>query len=72
VSELGKWAGFDGRERPMGIGTGRPHSKLTLAHMATRATLNRYQRMREMARLNPPTPATGGFPYYRKGQPCGR
>lgn len=68
-SRLAQYAGYDAMERQMGIGTGQPLNPVTLAIMASHATLNRYQRWRTAARFNPPTPATGGFPYFNRGRP---
>jgi hypothetical protein len=54
---LAPFAGHDPWER-------RPMTNATLAIVASRATLVRYERLRQAARFNPPRPALGGFPYF--------
>lgn len=56
------FAGYDRRETAPG-----PSAK-TLAVMATRSTINRYSKRRWRARIDPPSPARGDFPYFVKEQ----
>lgn len=58
---LGRCAGFDAMERPVGIGTGRSPDKVALALMASACARFRLQRMKAMAGYG--RAAVGRFPF---------